>query len=53
VTPREGQRPVEAVVFDWGGTLSPWHEVDLGDGVLAAEHSTVPVDGRTAVAADG
>ncbi|GAA2036366.1 HAD family phosphatase [Terrabacter terrae] len=23
------QRPVEAVVFDWGGTLTPWHEVDL------------------------
>lgn len=20
---------VEAVVFDWGGTLTPWHEVDL------------------------
>ena len=22
-------RPVEAVIFDWGGTLTPWHEVDL------------------------
>ena len=22
-------RPLEAVVFDWGGTLTPWHEVDL------------------------
>lgn len=22
-------RPVDAVVFDWGGTLTPWHEVDL------------------------
>jgi putative hydrolase of the HAD superfamily len=22
-------RPVEAVVFDWGGTLTPWHTVDL------------------------
>ena len=21
--------PVEAVIFDWGGTLTPWHEVDL------------------------
>ena len=21
--------PVDAVVFDWGGTLTPWHEVDL------------------------
>ena len=22
-------RPVQAVIFDWGGTLTPWHEVDL------------------------
>lgn len=22
-------RPVEAVIFDWGGTLTPWHDVDL------------------------
>jgi putative hydrolase of the HAD superfamily len=22
-------RPVEAVVFDWGGTLTPWHTIDL------------------------
>ena len=21
--------PIEAVIFDWGGTLTPWHEVDL------------------------
>ncbi len=28
VTPRR-RRPVEAVVFDWGGTLTPWHEIDL------------------------
>ena len=21
--------PVDAVIFDWGGTLTPWHEVDL------------------------
>ncbi len=21
--------PVEAVLFDWGGTLTPWHDVDL------------------------
>jgi putative hydrolase of the HAD superfamily len=21
--------PVEAVVFDWGGTLTPWHTIDL------------------------
>lgn len=23
--------PVEAVVFDWGGTLTPWHTVDLAE----------------------
>ena len=22
---------VDAVVFDWGGTLTPWHDVDLGE----------------------
>ena len=22
-------RPVRAVIFDWGGTLTPWHDVDL------------------------
>jgi putative hydrolase of the HAD superfamily len=21
--------PVEAVIFDWGGTLTPWHSIDL------------------------
>jgi putative hydrolase of the HAD superfamily len=23
------RRPVHAVIFDWGGTLTPWHDVDL------------------------
>jgi putative hydrolase of the HAD superfamily len=23
--------PVDAVVFDWGGTLTPWHDIDLLD----------------------
>jgi putative hydrolase of the HAD superfamily len=23
--------PVEAVIFDWGGTLTPWHDVDVRD----------------------
>ena len=26
---------VEAVIFDWGGTLTPWHEVDLAAGWYA------------------
>ena len=24
-----GPRTVDAVVFDWGGTLTPWHTIDL------------------------
>jgi len=24
--------PVEAVLFDWGGTLTPWHTIDLAEG---------------------
>jgi putative hydrolase of the HAD superfamily len=24
-----GPAPVDAVIFDWGGTLTPWHAVDL------------------------
>jgi putative hydrolase of the HAD superfamily len=26
---RPGETSVEAVVFDWGGTLTPWHTIDL------------------------
>ncbi|NHA67024.1 HAD family hydrolase [Phycicoccus flavus] len=39
-------RRVEAVVFDWGGTLTPWHEVDLPEQwrVFAREVHGVPVD---------
>ncbi len=41
---REDRR-VSAVVFDWGGTLTPWHTVDLADlwsvaaRILAPEHA--------------
>ncbi|WP_299441860.1 HAD family hydrolase [uncultured Phycicoccus sp.] len=37
-------RPVEAVVFDWGGTLTPWHDVDLPEQwrVFAREVHGVP-----------
>ena len=27
--PPPATRPVAAVIFDWGGTLTPWHDVDL------------------------
>lgn len=34
-------RAVEAVVFDWGGTLTPWHTIDLGEQwrVYARQHA--------------
>jgi putative hydrolase of the HAD superfamily len=28
-TAGNGSAPVEAVIFDWGGTLTPWHTVDV------------------------
>jgi len=27
----DGARGVDAVIFDWGGTLTPWHTVDLSE----------------------
>ncbi len=46
--------PVEAVIFDWGGTLTPWHEVDLSEQwrVYAREIHGVPVDSPEVPAAD-
>ena len=42
--PRPGR--VEAVIFDWGGTLTPWHEIDLGEQwrVFAREIHGIPFD---------
>ena len=36
--------PVEAVIFDWGGTLTPWHSIDLGEQwrVFAREIHGIP-----------
>lgn len=38
--------PVRAVIFDWGGTLTPWHTVDLGQQwrVFAREVQGIPID---------
>ena len=33
---------VRAVVFDWGGTLTPWHDLDLLDLWLAAARQLAP-----------
>ena len=42
----ESASKVEAVIFDWGGTLTPWHEVDLGEQwrVFAREIHGVAID---------
>lgn len=47
-------RPVDAVVFDWGGTLTPWHEVDLPEQwrVYAREVHGIPVDSAEVSEAD-
>lgn len=36
----------EAVIFDWGGTLTPWHAIDLGEQwrVFAREIHGIPLD---------
>jgi putative hydrolase of the HAD superfamily len=36
--------PVQAVIFDWGGTLTPWHTVDLAEQwhVYAREYASDP-----------
>lgn len=41
-----GHQPVDAVIFDWGGTLTPWHEVDLPQQwrVYAREVHGLPLD---------
>jgi putative hydrolase of the HAD superfamily len=36
------RRPVEAVVFDWGGTLTPWHTIDLREQWLAYSRVYAP-----------
>jgi len=40
-----GTRPVQAVIFDWGGTLTPWHAIDLAEQwhVYAARYAPDPV----------
>ncbi|MCA0290285.1 MAG: HAD family hydrolase [Actinobacteria bacterium] len=48
------QPGVEAVVFDWGGTLTPWHAVDIGEQwrVFAREVHGIPVDSPEVSEAD-
>ena len=38
--------PVDAVIFDWGGTLTPWHPIDPLDPWLAFARIADPVRAR-------
>lgn len=54
MTRPRGERSIEAVVFDWGGTLTPWHEIDLGEQwrVFAREIHGVPLDSADVARSD-
>lgn len=39
---------IEAVVFDWAGTLTPWHRVDLADQWIELARALHPDDGPAA-----
>ncbi len=45
---------IDAVIFDWGGTLTPWHPVDLGEQwrVYAREIHGIPLDSPEVSEAD-
>lgn len=47
--PGEG-RPVEAVIFDWGGTLTPWHDIDFDAEAAALARAAVDADDSAAQA---
>jgi putative hydrolase of the HAD superfamily len=42
---------VDAVIFDWGGTLTPWHEIDLAELWLAVCGAHFPSPEAAAAAA--
>lgn len=46
--------PVRAVVFDWGGTLTPWHDVDIPEQwrVFAREVHGIRLDSADVAAED-
>ena len=35
---------IEAVIFDWGGTLTPWHTVDFEEEARALAAAAVGAD---------
>lgn len=36
-----GSGPIEAVIFDWGGTLTAWHDIDFHAESLALAHAVI------------
>lgn len=42
--------PVRAVIFDWGGTLTPWHPVDLAAQWLGFARAFHPAPGQSTAA---
>ena len=42
---------VRAVIFDWGGTLTPWHSIDLGELWLAVCARHYPAQEAAAISA--
>src|SRR3954454_13571561 len=42
---------VRTVIFDWGGTLTPWHSIDIGDLWLAVCARHYPADEAAEMAA--
>jgi putative hydrolase of the HAD superfamily len=40
---------IEAVIFDWGGTLTRWHDIDFHAESLALAHAVVDADHELAV----
>lgn len=51
--PERALGPVEAVIFDWGGTLTEWHDIDfhaeslaLAQAVVTAHHDPTEVTAR-------
>ncbi len=42
----------DAVIFDWGGTLTRWHDIDFHAESLALAHAVVEVEGEHGVHAE-
>lgn len=47
---REGVGRIDAVIFDWGGTLTPWHTVDFEEEAHALARAVVGVSDGAAAA---